>query len=126
MVDANPNQSESTGEPGADRRAHPRVATQGVRCLLGRVVDLSPGGLCVEHEGHWRFEINDAFDVVIWQGDCELLASVRVVWVEPMGAGGSRLGLEFVSNGPKLEQAVREIARRGCGQLIGPQCWYAA
>jgi hypothetical protein len=117
----------STDPPAdAERRSYERAATHHVQSLLGKVVDISPGGMRVEHDDRARFRVNDSFDVVVWRGQCELLVTVRVAWTEQMGAGGQRLGLEFVSNGPQLPRVVAELAREGCGQLVGPQCWLAA
>jgi len=126
MADEQAIQAGSDQTATGERRTHERVTTRGVRSLLGRVVDLSPGGMCVEHEGRRTFQPNDAFDVIVWREACELLVTVRVVWSEPMGAGGCRLGLEFVSGGPQLPKVVAELARKGCGQLVGPECWLAA
>jgi hypothetical protein len=126
MVDHTSQPGASQADSSQDRRSHARVATDKVRSLLGQVVDLSPGGMCVMHEGRWPFEVNDAFDVVLWQGQYELLLSVRVAWVKPMGSGGHRLGLEFVSQGPQLEKVIAELTKSGCGEVVGPQAWYAA
>jgi hypothetical protein len=125
MGDQSPN---PTGpmQPAADQRAYRRLPTHGVRSLLGYVMDISPGGMRVRHQGAGGFNENEAFDVVVWHGQRDLLATVRVVWTAEIGSDEWDIGLEFVGETQALRQRVVELAERGCGQFGGPQCWLAA
>ncbi len=62
--------------------------------VVGRTVDLSVGGVCVNIQGSKALEKKDRLRVVI--KDFEVDKSAEVVWVKDSGEGTTRAGLRFV------------------------------
>jgi hypothetical protein len=124
-TEGNPSSDQPTNAPDLDRRTHRRLSTEGVKSLLGQVLDISPGGMRILHSGRGRFAVNDAFDVILWTGQREVPATVRVAWVQPVEPQELEVGLEFVGSGRPRQDELQALAEQGCGQLMNPQCWTA-
>jgi hypothetical protein len=97
----------SKDEKPSDRRRHRRVkATGSVTCNLGRVLDISGGGLRVlgktKTDGQGRVELISTTRRVI--------VPARVVWCHKVGFRKYIMGLEFVNLTPEQAQQVAEIA----------------
>jgi hypothetical protein len=108
------------------RRRHERLKTHDVQSLLGEVIDLSPGGMQVHYIGRPALKLNDAFDVVLWHREHEIMASVHVAWTQHLGYNRQLVGLEFVGNGPDSQQ-LQVLAAEACSEAFtGPECWRAA
>ena len=99
--------SYSKDEEHSDRRRHRRVkATGSVTCNLGRVLDISGGGLRVlsktKTDGQGHVELTSTTHRVI--------VPARVVWCHKVGFRKYVMGLEFMNLTPELTQQVTEIA----------------
>ena len=97
----------SKDEKPSDRRRHRRVkATGSVICNLGRVLDISGGGLRVlgktKAEGQGRVELTSTTHRVI--------VPARVVWCHKVGFRKYVMGLEFMNLTPEMTRQVTEIA----------------
>ena len=125
MADA-PDQARSEIPATGDRRQHTRLRAREVGSLVGEVMDLSPGGMQVHHVGRGQFEVNDAFDVVIWHSRHEFAATVRVAWCRKVGHHRQFLGLEFVGDTQGIQQPLQALAREACTEMTDPECWLAA
>jgi hypothetical protein len=94
-------------EKPSDRRRHRRVkGTDSVACNLGRVLDISGGGLRVlsksKAEGQGRVELISTSQRVI--------VPARVVWCHKVGFRKYVIGLQFMNMTPELTRQVTEIA----------------
>ncbi|MHC4220264.1 MAG: PilZ domain-containing protein [Planctomycetota bacterium] len=97
----------SKDDAPSDRRRHRRIkATGAVTCNLGRVLDISGGGLRVlsktKTEGQGRVELTSV--------NLRVAIPARVVWCHKVGFRKYVMGLEFMNLTPELMQRVTEIA----------------
>ncbi len=94
-------------EEHCDRRRHRRVKSTGsVTTNLGKVLDISSGGLRVlsktKAEGQGHVELITPINRVV--------VPSRVVWCHKVGFRKYVMGLEFINLTPELTQMVTEIA----------------
>jgi hypothetical protein len=97
----------SKDEAPSDRRRFRRVkATGAVSCNLGRVLDISIGGLRVlsktKTDGQGRVELSSV--------NLRVVVPARVVWCHKVGFRKFVMGLEFLDLDSELIQKVTEIA----------------
>jgi hypothetical protein len=97
----------SKDEKPSDRRRHRRVKSTGsVTCNLGRVLDISGGGLRVlskkKADGQGRVELTSTTQRVI--------VPARVVWCHKVGFRKYAMGLEFMNLNPELARQLAELA----------------
>jgi hypothetical protein len=109
-------QSTHSQQPAACRRRYGRVRVGNVRCTLGRVMDISAGGLRVLNRSMTPVKTNSIIPVQVEAAQGWVQASVRVAWVRPAGMFRQEMGLEIVEIEDEGRQALLELARRdGCG-----------
>jgi hypothetical protein len=97
---------------GIPRRAE-RYQTNGLRCPLGDLVDLSASGMqirCAKRPAAARGEIRQ---FTISTGSQKLELAGRVVWVRRAGWRGFRIGVHFVNLKPGTEAALVQLAKYG-------------
>lgn len=110
-----PSGTESSQQPGTCRRRYGRVRVGNVRCTLGRVIDISAGGLRVLNRSMTPVKANAVIPVQVEGIENWVQASVRVAWVRPAGMFRQEMGLEIVEIEDEGRQALLELARRNGG-----------
>lgn len=100
--------SDAPGEelPPSNRRRAPRFKPREAQSLLGDVLDLSATGMRVLHEGRLLVEVGETFDILLQHEGEDVMAPVRVVWIEPLNEGRHAIGLEFTRSSPELERHI--------------------
>lgn len=104
-----------SAQPATCRRRYGRVRVGNVRCTLGRVVDISAGGLRVLNRSMTPVKADSVLPVQVEATEGWVQASVRVAWVRPAGMFRQELGLEIVAIEDEGREALLELARKsGC------------
>ncbi len=95
-------------QPPDDRRKFGRLWSEGaLRCNLGRVLDLSRGGVRVLS----RRQLNGERVAKLSTGDQGLQVPAKVIWCERIGFGQHITGLEFPTTTPELAHQLTAFAR---------------
>lgn len=106
----------ATQPPASCRRRFGRVRVGNVRCTLGRVIDISAGGLRVLNRSMTPVKADSVIPVQVEALEEWVQASVRVAWVRPAGVFRQEMGLEIIDIEDEARQALIELARKsGCG-----------
>lgn len=110
-------------EAGAPEQADPvhrrrfgRVRVGDTRCSLGRVTNISGGGMRVLNRSMTLFKAGAQLVIRVEAGSEEWLeARVCVAWVRPAGIFRQEMGLEFVAIDEEARRALLEMAHSaGC------------
>jgi hypothetical protein len=96
--------------PATSRRRFGRVRVGNVRCTLGRVVDISAGGLRVLNRSMTAVKTDSVIPVQVEALERWVQASVRVAWVRPAGIFRQELGLEILDIEEDARHALMELA----------------
>jgi len=94
-----------------NRRRFGRLRAWEVRTSLGRVLDLSGGGMRVESRWPIRLKPGRAAEVSLVSEVGEFRVNVRVAWVRPGGLLLYRAGLEFTELTPRQCAMLTHLAR---------------
>ncbi len=94
-------------QPLNDRRKSGRLRSEGtLRCNLGRVLDLSRGGLPVRSTR----QLNGDRVAKLSTDDQGLQVTAKVIWCERVGFGQHITGLEFPTATPELAHQLTAFA----------------
>ncbi len=116
-------QIEEAGDQGgapepdpACRRRFGRVRVGDTRCSLGRVTNISAGGMRVMNRSMTQLRAGAQVVIRVEAGSEEWLeARVCVAWVRPAGVFRQEMGLEFVAIDEDARRALLEMAHSaGC------------
>lgn len=99
--------------PPANRRRHGRLRAQEIRTSMGRVLDLSGGGMRVESRWPIRLRAGDETAVRLVSAAGEIKLHVRVAWVRSGGLFQHYAGLEFTRMTPRLNATLGYLAQVG-------------
>ena len=111
-----PTGAQHSQQPATCRRRYGRVRVGNVRCTLGRVMDISAGGMRVLNRSMTPVKAGAVIPVQVEALEGWVQASVRVAWVRPAGMFRQEMGLEIVEIEEEGRQALLELARKsGCG-----------
>jgi len=81
-----------------NQRASGRLDFEGIPCDLGRLVNVSSGGMVVEGPP----SSDDLIEACLGEGPERLVLKVRRVWVKPLRRALCRTGYRFVDPPPDL------------------------
>lgn len=88
-----------------------RIRVSGVRANLGRILDISGGGMRVATRSRVAPRRGDTIPVQIDVGDDEWLGvTARVAWVRVTGVLSREIGLEFVEIDDEVRRSLLAIA----------------
>lgn len=104
-----PATDSATARASANQRRRGRVVAHGVTCTLGRVLDISGGGMRLETRRALR--AGQERIVIVRTPDGEFAAMVRVAWARRVGAFTRRAGVMFVDLSPQAKPALAACAR---------------
>jgi hypothetical protein len=99
------------------RRAE-RIATEGLTCQLGTILDLSESGMRIRTIGRPRLERGARFKFTVASSLQRLAVTGQVIWVRA-GLFKGMIGVRFVDATPALCRALVELARHG---FVDPTC----
>ncbi len=99
------------------RRAS-RVASEGLTCQMGQIVDLSETGLRLRSSSRIKLEVGSQLKLTIASSMQRVSVTGQVVWVRNSLLKGSA-GIRFVDTPPAVARALVELARHG---FIDPDC----
>ena len=94
-----------------DRRRFGRLRTHEIRTSIGRVLDLSGGGMRVESRWPIRLRAGDLAIISLISEAGEVDLHVRVSWVRPGGLFRCQAGLEFERLTPRLKAMLNYLAQ---------------
>ncbi|MEX2218999.1 MAG: PilZ domain-containing protein [Phycisphaerales bacterium] len=94
----------------SEERRGGRLTTRGLRCSLGRVVDLSSSGLRVIHSG-FSPRGEGARTITIYADIGPIRVQARIVRRTRTGLFRQELGLEFVNLDPAMRQQLLAVFR---------------
>lgn len=100
------------GMEHADKRRHGRVLTQGIKCDIGEVLDLSASGMRIRTRYKLPEDPNQVFVITLLTMDGPLALLSRVRWVKKAGLFMREAGLEFFDIGPRSRQVLQQLAGR--------------
>lgn len=101
-----------------ERRTKGRMPMEGLRCNYGQVLDLSPGGACIQCGGLFGWPIGKRV-VLVFQTESEKLAvQAVVVRVIKDSMYQRRYGMKFVNLSPKQSSTVMQFAKDCRPQLM--------
>ncbi len=110
----------------SERRRHPRRRIHDVRAQIGRVVDLSLGGMMVHRTGSAQWNVGEEHRVVIEHDMVCIPLNVRVVRAEKVGFRRFVYGLEFLGLDEQSFGHLKSLLGDACDSYPGPACWLAA
>lgn len=97
---------------GACRRRYGRIRVGNVRCTLGRVMDISAGGMRVLNRAMTPVKADTTVPVQVETGDGWVEATVRVAWVRAAGVFRQEMGLEFLMIEDDARRSLMDLANR--------------
>ena len=92
--------------PLTERRRFGRFGAQRLGCNLGRVMDLSGGGLRVRCSRR----LNGMVEVKLWTAKRRTTVQTKVAWARRIGFRKYELGLEFQDLTPEAKQDLSTFA----------------
>ncbi len=92
--------------PLTDRRRFGRFRGTRLGCNIGRVVDLSGGGLRVRR----ATRISSQMDVKLWTPKRQITVLAKVAWVRRIGFRKYEIGLEFLDMTPDTQKDLSTFA----------------
>ncbi len=92
--------------PLTDRRRFGRFRGTRLGCNIGRVVDLSGGGLRVRR----ATRISSQMDVKLWTPKRQITVLAKVAWVRRIGFRKYEIGLEFLDMTPETRKDLSTFA----------------
>ena len=92
--------------PLTDRRRFGRFRGTRLGCNIGRVVDLSGGGLRVRR----ATRISSQMDVKLWTPKRQITVLAKVAWVRRIGFRKYEIGLEFGDLSPENQKDLSTFA----------------
>lgn len=100
-------------EPPAQKsgRRHGRMRCLDLTCDLGKVVNLSASGICVEAKGRRRPAIGDHVELTLTWFEITHHVKAVVQRVEPKGFFSYRLGVHFVDLSPTQTAELLDLAQ---------------
>lgn len=100
------------GDDWESKRRFGRIRVSGVRANLGRIIDISGGGMRVESRSMAPAPRTGAtIAVQIDVGDNEWMGvTCRVAWVRPVGGLKRQIGLEFVEIEDEVKRSLLAMA----------------
>ena len=102
-----------TPDPHVDRR-HARHGAKGVACALGKIVDLSAGGMCVESARKPDLEVGTATKITLKTTSGPLELPIRVCRVKRKGfLKGWEIGIKFMGLSAAQVERIEAIAKYG-------------
>ncbi|MFG0285375.1 MAG: PilZ domain-containing protein [Phycisphaerales bacterium JB039] len=96
----------------ACRRRFGRIRVGNVRCTLGRVMDISAGGMRVLNRSMNAVRPGATVPVQVETDQGWVQATVRVAWVRPAGVFRQEMGLELMSIDDDGRRALMELANK--------------
>lgn len=94
-------------------RAHQRVVTSGLACPLGRIKDMSAGGVRVRCDEKPTFERGSALDVVVSGENQKLHLRGVVVWIKRVERRAYEFGLRWTGVSPVEAKVIEQFAHHG-------------
>ena len=94
------------------RRKYGRIRVGNVRCTIGRIVDISAGGLRVLNRAMTPVKADMTIPIQVESDEGWIKATARVVWVRPAGVFRQEMGLQFVEIDEDSRTALIDLARR--------------
>lgn len=109
--------TEPDNPKGVVNRAEVRMATRGLSCHAGNVLDMSGSGMRVLVPWKSAPRVGDPETYVFGEGPEEIRLMATVRWVRPAGRLHKRaeVGVEFVGVTPSKRDALRRFAVTGDG-----------
>ena len=92
--------------PLTDRRRFGRFRGTRLGCNIGRVIDLSGGGLRVRR----ATRISSQMDVKLWTPKRQITVLAKVAWVRRIGFRKYEIGLEFLDMTPDTQKDLSTFA----------------
>ncbi len=92
--------------PLTDRRRFGRFRGTRLGCNIGRVIDLSGGGLRVRR----ATRISSQMDVKLWTAKRQITVPAKVAWVRRIGFRKYEIGLEFRDLTPETQKDLSTFA----------------
>ena len=92
--------------PLTDRRRCGRFRGTRLGCNIGRVVDLSGGGLRVRR----ATRLSSQMDVKLWTPKRQITVLAKVAWVRRIGFRKYEIGLEFLDMTPDTQKDLSTFA----------------
>ncbi|MEM1355918.1 MAG: PilZ domain-containing protein [Planctomycetota bacterium] len=94
-----------------ERRAKGRMPMEGLRCNLGKIIDLSPGGVCLRRGGVLSWSVGKPL-VLVFNSEGEKVAvQAQVARVMKDGIFSRRYGMQFVNLSPKQNATLMRFAK---------------
>jgi len=87
--------------PGINRRRHGRIAVGDIECSVGRIINISAGGMVVVGR-----EAKHMVDVVIGGGSTRVVVKARRVWAKRHGFTRRMVAYQFIDPPSNLLQLV--------------------
>lgn len=120
MSDHTPESTAETTDTGYAARNEVRMATKGLSCHAGNVLDMSGGGMRVVVPWKSAPRVGDPETYVFGEGPDEIRLMAIVRWVRPAGRLHKRaeVGVEFVGFSDSKRTALRRFAATGDGSPV--------
>lgn len=98
----------SVDDDGANRRRSGRLPQEGIACDLGRVLDLSSGGMRVVTSR--RLKAGSTMQIRLFAHSVQCELEVRVAWVRAIGLVRREIGLIFENVPESVARTIAAIA----------------
>lgn len=92
--------------PLSDRRKFGRFKGTRLGCNLGRVMDLSGGGMRIRR----ATRLSSQMEVQLWTAKRRMALQAKVAWVRRIGFRKYEIGLEFLDLTPEITQNLSTFA----------------
>ena len=92
--------------PLSDRRQSGRCKGSRLGCSIGKVIDLSGGGLRVR----CPTRLSSQMDVKLWTAKRQITVPAKVAWVRRIGFRKYEIGLEFRDLSPETQKDLSTFA----------------
>ncbi|MEE9131821.1 MAG: PilZ domain-containing protein [Phycisphaerales bacterium] len=91
--------------PGPERRRSVRFKLGELKCNLGRVLDLSSGGVRLLH---WR-RLKGRHEITLYDRDGGVRVEAEIRWTRRLGLFKHEMGLQFVNVPPDIAAKLKRL-----------------
>ncbi|WP_432798181.1 PilZ domain-containing protein [Poriferisphaera sp. WC338] len=100
-----------------DRRRHGRLRCESTKCSMGKVIDLSASGMCIERKGKCVKE-GESFELTIQYDKIQVMFPVIVKRVQKIGFRRYQYGLAFDQIDENQQAVLNQFAQLAADRMV--------